>query len=174
MSYCTLTENTAYLHELGIGADATDMVTAAEKTKAEAYADAIIHEKLGTIFEQVGGLYPPAIVDIAEMIASAQLYRFVYSTQLAQGAADSPESSPSWNLEKRGIARLDKIAAGGYIVASDGTWVEGYGPTDGAGAPSSIEEEDEDAIFDLRAEKPGDLRSPEDAYGWEALNGVDD
>ena len=171
MSYCTLNENTAYLKEVGIGADDTDIVTAAEKAKAESYADNLIHEKLGTIFVQVESEYPPAIVDIAEMLASAQLYRFVYAEQLGQGTVESKETSPAWILEQRALDRLKNIKEGGFIVDAAGEFVTGYGAGRGV---DSIEESDEDVIFDARAVKPEDLRSAKNAYDWPALTGVDD
>lgn len=174
MAYCSLTENTQYLKDLGIGAAATDAMTATEAASAEQYGDNIIHEKLGTVFENESG-YPPAIVDIALMLASAQAYRFVYSAQLGEGTSDSQETSPAWQLEKRAIDRLDAIADGGFILKADGaTFVDGYGPTDGGRAPSSIDEEDEDVVFDPRAVKPEDLRTQKGAYDWPALTGDDD
>jgi len=175
MAYCTLTENTAYLKEVGIGGDAADIVTTDEANKARSYADNVIHEKLGTTFELVGGSYPPAIVDIAEMLACAQLYRFVHAVHIMQGGAETAEGSPATVLEKRALERLKDIKEGrAFIQASDGTWVSGYGPTDGAGGVAANEEYDDDAIFDLRQKDPSQYPTVQTAYDWPTLNREDD
>lgn len=164
MSYGPLTENSEYIRKIYIGSDTTDMVTTAEKTSAEAAADAKINAYLETTFSTAGSpaAYPPLIVEIAKLLGSAQLYHYIYGLRTGQGKETEP--GPGKYLEDKAMALLEKIKAGEMgILGADGEWVDGFEARTGMKTARSEDEADADYIFDIRAEI-SDWKDPADAY----------
>lgn len=175
MSYGPLTEKTHWLKEIGIGSDPSDAVTAAEAARAEADADSAIYAALGTVFTKVGSpaAYPPLIIRVAEMLGSAYLYQYIHVQHTAEGGAEQPET-PADRLERKAMELLEKIKSGRlYVVDNAEEWVPGFGPSDSVSSPASIEEQDEEMIFDPRA-KPHQYKQPADAWNEPAYGGSDD
>lgn len=164
MSYGPLTENTLYLRGVQIGSGEDSIINTPAKTEAQDFADHVIEAELGQSFELISSAYPPLIVDIALMLGSAQIYRTLYAIHLTQGG-EGGEKSQADVLEDRARGYLQRIKDGELtLFDADGDEIEGFGPSSGPQAVQSIEESDEDLIFDIRAE-PYQYKDPADAYG---------
>lgn len=163
MAYGPLTENSEYLKKVKIGSDPTDIVTTAEKTAAEAWADARINSKLKTTFSQVSGAYPPLIVKIARMLGSAELYTYIYGFKTTEGQQTN-ENGPAKLLIRQADDLLNDILSGKTtLYDAAGNEITGFGSTSGANSCDSVDEADEKFIFDPRAELK-DYKEPADAY----------
>ncbi len=165
MAYCTLTADSGYLRGVKIGTGEGFALSAAEKTKAENYGNTAIEGALGTVFTTAGtpAAYPPLIVEIAELLAAAQAYRYIHTLHVSQGGAEG-EKTASDKLEDKARAMLADIKAGKvFVYDAAGVIVSGLGPASGPSAPSTNAETDENLVFDVRA-KPYQYKRPHTAY----------
>ena len=160
--YGELKDDTLYLQMVFFGAKEDDTVPDEVKTDAQNYADAVIESEFGMPFvlaPLLTGAYPPMIVQIAKMLGSAQVFKVLTSIHTGEGGEDT--ENPGEKLRKEAMDLIAKLKSGETtLFDAEGTEVT---ITGGQAASDSNAEEDEDIIFDIRAE-PYQYKEPYDAY----------
>lgn len=117
MAYKSLREKSRFLKELTIGSNAT--LRTDEITEAEEYADSLIEGFLGKSWPS--GSVPDLIEKLADMLGSAQIYRFLLKGQTPK------KSEYATSLEEKATGLLNSILDGRVgLKLPDGTWDEDY------------------------------------------------
>lgn len=131
MAYVSLREKTRFIKDVEKAAGRD--IREDEVTRAETFADAYIEGRLGKQWET--GSVPEMIVEIADRIASAQIWKYIHSGQ----APKANEYAKELMDEAKEI--IDAIVNGEMgLKFSDGTWDEDYpGGNKEDSAPDNIE-----------------------------------